>query len=100
MPLPLDTNPLLGEGLLCPTRLELEEKETSAPIYGELEEVRLGGRPSSAPTAVQGHQERVPCPTSQQDSTSDAGLNDSSCFAQHHTITSAPSHWAGIETGD
>lgn len=42
---PMDRNPLLGEGLLCPTKLELEEKETSAPIYGELGEERLGGRP-------------------------------------------------------
>lgn len=37
----LDRNPLLGEDLLCLTQLELEEKETSAPIYGKLEEVRL-----------------------------------------------------------
>lgn len=72
---PLDRNHLLGEGLLCPIRRELEQKETSAPIYGELGEVRLRGRPSSAPTAVQGHQEHVPCPTSQENSASCAGLN-------------------------
>lgn len=41
---PPDRNPLLGVCLLCPTKLGLEEKETSAPIYGELGEVRLGGR--------------------------------------------------------
>lgn len=83
---PLDRNPLLAEGLLCP--IKPEEKETSAPIYGELGEVRLGGTPTYTPTAVQGH----------QDSASHAGLNDNSGFAQHHSTTSAPSHWTGIET--
>lgn len=42
---PLDRTPLLPDSLLCPTQLEPEEKETSAPIYGELGEVRLGQAP-------------------------------------------------------
>lgn len=54
-------NPLLLDSLLCSAKTDMEEKETSAPIYGELGEVLLG-ETHSVPTADQSHQEYTAVP--------------------------------------
>lgn len=58
-----DRNPLLQGGLLCSAKSDMEEKETSAPIYGELGEVPLG-ETHSVPTAARGHREYTAVPQS------------------------------------